>query len=52
MVISLSCAFATSIEMLQVGRFFQGFVACVGPVVGRAVVRDAFAGKAAAAAFS
>jgi MFS transporter, DHA1 family, multidrug resistance protein len=52
MVISLSCAFATSIEMLQVGRFFQGFVACVGPVVGRAVVRDAFSGKAAAAAFS
>jgi DHA1 family bicyclomycin/chloramphenicol resistance-like MFS transporter len=52
MVISLSCAFATSIEVLQVGRFLQGFVACVGPVVGRAVVRDAFSGKAAAAAFS
>ena len=50
--ISLACAFAPGIETLQVGRFLQGFAACVGPVVGRAVVRDKFDGMQAVAAFA
>lgn len=50
--VSLGCAFATGIESLQAGRFLQGIVACVGPVVGRAVVRDRVDGQSAAAAFA
>lgn len=38
--ISLACAFAWDIGALQAGRFLQGFAACAGPVVGRAMVRD------------
>ena len=51
-IVSLACAFAWGIEALQTGRFLQGFVACVGPVVGRAVVRDMFDGPSAAGAFA
>ncbi|WP_395825440.1 multidrug effflux MFS transporter [Elstera sp.] len=36
------CATAASIEQLIVGRIVQALGACVGPVVSRAVVRDAF----------
>ncbi|NMM45092.1 multidrug effflux MFS transporter [Rhodospirillaceae bacterium KN72] len=50
--ISLACAFAPGIEALQIGRFLQGFAACVGPVVGRAVVRDKFDGPKAITAFA
>lgn len=50
--VSLGIAFATGIEDLQIGRFLQGFFACVGPVVGRAVVRDRVDGQHAAAAFA
>ncbi len=50
--VSLGCAFAWGIDALQTGRFLQGFVACVGPVVGRAVVRDSLDSSAAAAAFA
>lgn len=39
---SVVCAFATSIEVLIVGRFVQAFGACAGQVVARAVVRDRF----------
>ncbi|MEQ8602845.1 MAG: multidrug effflux MFS transporter [Marivibrio sp.] len=46
------CALATTVEQLTLGRFFQGFAACAGPVVGRAIVRDLFEGAAAARAFS
>lgn len=34
------CAFAATIEELVVGRLLQGMAVCVGPVVGRAVIRD------------
>lgn len=49
---SLLCAFAPTIEALQTGRFLQGFAACSGPVVARAIVRDTFDGPDAARAFS
>jgi DHA1 family bicyclomycin/chloramphenicol resistance-like MFS transporter len=49
---SLLCALAPDITWLTVARFLQGFAACVGPVVGRAVVRDLFEGEAASRAFS
>ena len=39
---SLFCAFATSIEALVAGRVVQALGACVGPVVGRAIVRDVY----------
>lgn len=45
------CAMAPDILSLTLARFVQGFTACVGPVVGRAVVRDLFEGPAAARAF-
>lgn len=37
---SLYCALAPSIGHLTAGRVLQGFAACAGPVLGRAVVRD------------
>lgn len=39
---SVLCWFAPSIELLIVGRLFQALGACVGPVVGRAIVRDLY----------
>ncbi|MDX1710049.1 MAG: multidrug effflux MFS transporter [Rhodovibrionaceae bacterium] len=45
---SLLCALAGSIEALIAARFVQALGACVGPVLGRAVVRDVF-GQARAA---
>lgn len=51
-VATLACSLAWSIETLQTGRFLQGVVACVGPVVGRAVVRDTVSPSGAAAAFA
>lgn len=39
---SVFCMLAPSIEALIIGRFFQATGACVGAVVGRAVVRDLF----------
>ena len=38
------CLFAPAIEILLLGRAIQGIGAAVGPVVGRAVLRDLFAG--------
>lgn len=49
---SLACAMTESILALQVGRFAQGFAACAGPVIGRAVVRDLYDGKTMARVFS
>jgi len=43
-VSTLICAFATSIEMLLVGRALQGLTAGGGSVVGRAMVRDVYSG--------
>lgn len=40
---SVLCWFAPTIELLIVGRLFQALGACVGPVVGRAIVRDLYA---------
>lgn len=51
-IATLGCSLAWSIEALQTGRFLQGIVACVGPVVGRAVVRDTVAPSSAAGAFA
>ena len=39
---SLACTFATSIEQLIVARFVQAVGACAGPVLGRAIIRDAW----------
>lgn len=42
------CQFAPSIEVLLSGRILQGLGAAAGPVVGRAIIRDLFAGQALA----
>lgn len=39
---SIACARAQSIEFLLAARFVQALGACVGPVVGRAIVRDLY----------
>ena len=44
---SLGCLFATRIEHLWQLRGLQGFAACAGVVVSRAIVRDLFSGPAA-----
>lgn len=49
---SVLCTFATSIEQLQAMRMLQGFGACCGPILGRAIVRDLFEGAAMARAFA
>jgi MFS transporter, DHA1 family, multidrug resistance protein len=41
---SIACALATNIEALLIFRLLQGLAAGVGIVVGRAVIRDLFAG--------
>jgi DHA1 family bicyclomycin/chloramphenicol resistance-like MFS transporter len=48
---SLYCALAPSIAHLTAGRVLQGFAACAGPVLGRAVVRDCNEPIAAGRAF-
>ncbi len=39
---SIFCSFAWSLEVLLVGRLLQSLGICAGPVLGRAVVRDAW----------
>ncbi len=51
-VSSIACAFASSIESLIVFRFFQALGACVGPTIGRTMVRDIYTHEGAARAFS
>ncbi len=51
-VAGFACAFAPSIEVLVSARLVQGFGACVGPVLGRAVVRDHMTGRRAAQTLS
>lgn len=48
LVASLLCMLAPSIEWLIAGRVLQALGACVGPVVGRAVVRDVYGRERAA----
>ncbi len=45
---SLACALAQGIGALALARLAQGIAACVGPVIGRAVVRDLYEGRQAA----
>ncbi len=45
---SAICALADSVQVLILGRVLQGLGACVGAVVGRAIVRDAYPGNAGA----
>lgn len=45
---TLICAFAPGIEVLIFARFVQAVGACVGPVLGRAVVRDIYGRERAA----
>jgi DHA1 family bicyclomycin/chloramphenicol resistance-like MFS transporter len=45
---SLACAYAPSIEVLILARFGQALGACVGPVLGRAAVRDIYGRERAA----
>lgn len=52
LLISLLCALAPSIGALQWGRFLQGAIACVGPVVARAIVRDRYRGLEAVYIFA
>ena len=42
---SIICYYATSIEMLNVGRFFQGFGTGAANVLGRAIMRDCYSGN-------
>ncbi|MFI5937095.1 multidrug effflux MFS transporter [Actinoplanes sp. NPDC051494] len=51
-IMSLICAFAPNAELLAVGRLAQGLAGGAGVVVARAVVRDLYAGVAAAKFFS
>src|SRR5215217_4653400 len=48
----LVCAGSTSLAMLVAARFVQGAGASVGPVVARAIVRDRFDSRKAAAVLS
>lgn len=45
---SIFCAFAWSLESLLVGRLLQSLGICAGPVLGRAVVRDAWGAERSA----
>ena len=45
---SFGCALSESIELLITFRCVQGMTACVGPVLGRAIVADHFSGPRAA----
>jgi len=49
---SLACASATSINELIAYRFLQGIAACVGPTLGRAIVRDLYGPRRAARALA
>ena len=49
---SLVCAIAPSVEILIGARFVQGFGACAGMVLARAIVADWFTGKEAASSIS
>lgn len=49
---SVACAMATSIEVLIGLRFLQGFFACSGIIVARAIIRDLFDREAAARLFA
>src|ERR671932_475207 len=51
-VASLLCVVAPSVTVLAVLRGFQGFGAAAASVIGMAVVRDLFSGRAAATLFS
>lgn len=49
---SIGCALATSVELLTLGRLFQGLGGCAGMVISRAVVRDRFDHQETARIFS
>ncbi|WP_229400018.1 multidrug effflux MFS transporter [Micromonospora okii] len=51
-LLSLACAVAPNAGLLAAVRFVQGFAGGTGVVVSRAVVRDLYAGRAAAKYFS
>lgn len=51
-IAGVACAWAPSLPMLILFRFCQGLGVGVGPVMARAVVRDRFSGRDAAAAMS
>jgi len=48
---SLGCALSENIETLIFFRFLQSIGACVGPTIGRTVVRDIYGNEKAASAF-
>lgn len=48
-VATLVCLVAPSIEVLLAARFVQALGGCAGPVIGRAIVRDSFPPREAAA---
>ncbi len=50
-IASVGCALSTSIEMLIGFRFLQAIGACVGPIIGRTMVRDIYGFTESAKAF-
>jgi len=46
-VASIACALSPTIGLLLAARFLQALGACVGPVLGRAIVRDLYEPRAA-----
>jgi DHA1 family bicyclomycin/chloramphenicol resistance-like MFS transporter len=46
--VSIACSFLPNVYLLASARLFQGIVAAAGMGIGRAIVRDLFAGAAAA----
>lgn len=49
---SIACAFAESIEILIIGRFFQAVGACSGMVISRAIVNDLYGKEGSAKIFT
>ncbi len=48
----IACYYSTSINMLLIGRFVQAFGGSAGSVVGQAMLRDVFHGKALSRAYA
>jgi DHA1 family bicyclomycin/chloramphenicol resistance-like MFS transporter len=51
-VASAACALAQSVELLTAARFAQGFSAAAGIAIGRAIIKDLYAGRDLARAYA
>ena len=52
LVASIACTYSTSLEELLVFRVIQSFGACVGPVLGRTMIRDVYGATESASVLS